>query len=135
MNTTHNRRREKRLSCHGNLSVVVKNSNKGFLGLFQKTGTATWMDFTHLGMAFQTDQRFDPGEQLLLDLLITDTSQVSLCNVVAVVQHATILPNNLYAYGVEFDFQANTEMQSTDMEQGLQNIAAMLEDIIARAPQ
>jgi hypothetical protein len=93
--STHNRRREKRLSCHGNLSVVVKNSNKGVLGLFPKSSTATWMDFNHVGIAFQTNQQFDPGERLLLDLSITDTSQVALSNVAAVVRHATVLSDKM----------------------------------------
>jgi hypothetical protein len=89
------------------------------------------MDYNHLGMAFESGDRFGLSSEVLLQLDISDLKDVSLSNIVARVRNIA-RRSDRYRYGVEFDYDANAHMNSVEVKTNLTDIEEVLTKIFDR---
>ena len=84
------------------------------------------IDFNQTGMAFRHDHLLIPGQTVVLDLK-KDNLEVN--SMVAVVRY-TSQHSRHYRSGVEFNFEANDYMDSSEVRQTLAEIESLLKGTV-----
>ena len=84
------------------------------------------IDFNQTGMAFRHAHLLIPGQTIVVDLM---KENHKLTSVVAVVRY-TSQHSSHYRSGVEFNFDANEYMSSTEVCQTLGEIETLLKDVV-----
>ncbi len=122
-----NRRRTDRYG-HCNLYVTV--NPKSALTWLHKPQVVNWMDFNQFGMSFVGKKKYRLGKTLLVNLSIDGENKESLSRIVGVVRNIGEEYSGQYRCGIEFDFGANTHMQSEALRERLTNIEQTLKSIL-----
>ena len=124
----HNNRKLQRFE-HGNLVVKVKKA--GLFSMLFSPRIASWLDFHQGGIAFISDKRYTIGTLLKLDLSILDQKRIQTNNIAARVKNIQIRPEG-FRYGLEFDFEQNNYMRTSQVKTTLLDIEQLLEEIYFR---
>jgi hypothetical protein len=82
-----------------------------------------WLNFSRYGLAFACQRKFNVNEKILIDI---KTSAHRITNLVAVIHNAR-RQNNLFRYGVQFYFGANSYMSSAEIQDVLDAIEQSLD--------
>ncbi len=111
---------------HGNLAVKVKKA--GLLSVLFSPKIVSWLDFTQEGIAFISDNRYTIGTLLKLDLSLVGEQQIQTNNISAVVKNIQTRPEG-FRYGLEFDFDQNNYMRTSEVKTALADMEQLLEEI------
>ena len=106
--------------CVDSLRVWIQKP--GLLGMFDDHVELSPIDFNQTGMAFRHDYLLIPGQSIMLDLKKGDHK---LTGIMAVVRY-TSQHRDHYRSGVEFSFDVNDYMSSTEVRQTLNEIESLL---------
>lgn len=118
--STENRRRYQRLSGE---SIQASAKCRGILSLTAKFKPIKIIDFSQFGLGFSHEKKFSIGQELLFNL---NRKQIQLTKIIGFVCH-TEETDEGYQHGVQFDFSANTHMQSIEVEETLAKLEQQLQ--------
>lgn len=121
--TKNNRRK---LARYGVASLRASLHRTRLLGFVTDTIDVSPIDFNATGMAFRHSQLLSPGQPVVFEL-VKDQHRAVL--VEGIVRDTTRMENH-YRCGVEFDFDANDHMRSSEIKDTLKTIEELLYEVV-----
>ncbi len=112
--STERRRHER----YDNEQLVLNVARPGIKGILRLNPTAACLNFSLAGLQFGTEQAFEIGERLILDLCVDD---IELTELMIEVRSCKLEESNMYCCGVSFCFD-NKRMQKPEIRHCLLKI-------------